>query len=210
MLSNSICCAQDITEYLDGRAVNVIETDDEINIYMLISMTGDASMYMLPHTAVTYEKAFYRGVEQMWEGSYMDKDVNIIIEKTGADDERKHIKVIFDRVKNADSFSCASKAENTIWIYSGDGRSVFSIFYDYQWFVYTSGHEMGHQLGLADAYSDKNELVRTSLKTPMNYISTPHAQEVDYYIMLKHRTWENDYVYNYSDDMEGISKYLSD
>ena len=48
---------------------------------MLISMTGDASMYMLPHTAVTYEKAFYRGVEQMWEGSYMGKDVNVIIEK---------------------------------------------------------------------------------------------------------------------------------
>ena len=69
---------------------------------------------------------------------------------------------------------------------------------------------MGHQLGLADAYSDKNELVRTSLKTPMNYISTPHAQEVDYYIMLKHRTWENNYLYDYSDDMEGISKYLSD
>ncbi|MDD6484534.1 MAG: hypothetical protein PUF72_08175 [Clostridiales bacterium] len=34
--------------------------------------------------------------------------------------------------------------------------------------------------------------------------------EVDYYIMLKHRTWENNYLYDYSDDMEGISKYLSD
>lgn len=151
MLSNHICSAQDITEYLDGRAVNVIETDDEINIYMLISMTGDASMYMLPHTAVTYEKAFYRGVEQMWEGSYMDKDVNVIIEKTGEDDEREHIKVIFDKVKNTDSFSRALKSENIIWLYSGDGRNVFSTFYGYTYFTYVSGHEIGHLLGLADA-----------------------------------------------------------
>ncbi len=207
---SGICYAEDMDDYLAGRALNVIETENEINIYMRISITDNASDYMIPNTAITYEKAFFRGVKETWEGSYKGKNMNVIMERVSPDDDRKHIKVIFDRVNDKDDYCCALKATDTIWMYSGDGRNHSLLFYDYQWFKSTAGHEMGHILGLGDVYSDENEQIRQNLKSPMNRSDeTPKAQELDYYIILTHRTWERNSGYRYSDDIDAVTKHLS-
>lgn len=209
MLNGIVCYAEDLTQYLGDRAVNVVENENEINICMRISITENAEDYMLPNTAVTYADAFFRGIKYMWEGEYNGKPVIVRLERVSSDDERIHVSAIFNLVKDTKSYSCADKHSNTIWIYSGDGREFSSLFYSYKWFTYAAGHEVGHILGLADVYSDENESVRLLLRSPLNYISTPQAQPVDYYMMLKYRTWElTDTLFVYSSDMEGIELFI--
>lgn len=209
LLCRAVCHAEDLSLYLNGRAVNVVESNESIDIYARYSMEGKASEYVIPNTQITYEEAFPRGIKDMWEGEYHGKPVKVNLEKVDAADENEKIKVKFDIVHGTESFSCASVGyDKNIWIYSGDGRDVTNIFYSYSWYTYAAGHEFGHAaLSLPDVYAD--DKLKDCLATPMNNHDTLRAQEVDYYMLLTHRTWELDGLYQYSDDMDSISKYLT-
>ncbi len=68
LLCSAICHAEDLSPYLNGRAANVIEGDESIDIYARYSMEGKASEYVIPNTQIIYEEAFPRGIKDMWEG----------------------------------------------------------------------------------------------------------------------------------------------
>lgn len=208
LLCSTICYAEDLSPYLNGRAANVIEGNESIDIYARYSMEGKASEYVIPNTQITYEEAFPRGIKDMWEGIYQGKPVKVHLEKVDTDMDCEKIKVVFDVVHDTESFPCASVGyDKNIWMYSGDGRSLGSVFYSYSWYTYAAGHEFGHAaLSLPDIYDD--ELLKDRLATPMNNHDTLHAQEVDYYMLLTHRTWEIDGLFQYSDD-EAVWKYIS-
>lgn len=201
------CKAEDLSPYMCGRAVNVTEDASGIDIYIRYCIDAKAEVYAVPKTQITYAKAFERGVKEMWSGSYKGRAVNVHMQKLDESDGGSKVKVNFDVVKTPDDFPRASPWENTIWLYSGDGRDFSSVFYGYDRFIFSAGHEMGHILGLADAYSD--ERVNNRLCTPMNTLTVRHAQEVDYYIMLKHRTWETEGVFRYGDD-ECITDFITE
>lgn len=201
--------AQDIDDYLAESAVNVIESDTSIDFYVRLAFDGeDVAGTVIPKTQVSYKTAFIRGVKLMWEGVYQDKPVKVHIEQVKTDYDGEKITVVFGAVNNREDFSCASKSSNKIWMYTGDGRSFYSLVYTYAEFLYTAGHEMGHIWGVSDIYSDDNELVRT-IKSPMNERDTFYAQDIDYYFILHNRTWELENPLAYSADEEVI-RYLEE
>ena len=203
LLCSTICYAEDLSPYLDGRAVNVIETDNSIDIYARYSMEGKAAEYVIPRTQITYEKAFPRAIKECWEGEYDGKPVNVHLERLAADSNQKKISVQFNIVHDTSCYSYALVGDDLreIHIYSGDGRSVSSVFYSYKEYMATAAHEFGHCIGLGDCYND--EKVSDWLVSPMNdSFHTMQAQAVDYYILLTHRTWENNGVFIYSQDSD--------
>lgn len=201
MLCSSICYAEDLSPYLNGRAVNVIESDDSIDIYARYSMEGAAAEYAIPYTQMTYDKAFPRAIKECWEGEYDGKPVNVHLEKINPDSIQKKISVKFDTVYDPSSYSYALVGDDIreIHIYSGDGRDFVSLLYSYKEYMATAAHEFGHCMGLGDCYND--EKVSGWLVSPMNSsFQVMQAQTVDYYILMTHRTWELGGVYRYSDD----------
>lgn len=205
----SVCNASELSQYLLGSAVNVIEHEDSISIYARISFVGDEKDDYVPNTAVTYSEAFMLGVRYVWSGVYNGKPVYVYLEEVEDSESVGKIRVLFDSVKTVLSFSHARKSSPTIWMYTGDGRAGTDHIYDYNAMLYVSGHEFGHAaLGLADAYADPNEQVKKYLKSPMNGWEYRQATDADYYILLKHRTWTQGGMFVYSRDRELLKQYL--
>lgn len=204
----TVCNAAELSKYLNGRAVNVTEDEDSIDIYAFVSFTGDEKDDYVPNTAVTYSEAFIIGVRYVWSGVYNEKPVKVHIEEVKNTSALNHVTVIFGSVTGKESYSHAQKASATIWMYTGDGRSGIDDIYDYNSFLYVSGHEFGHILGLSDAYKDLNKQVRENLKSVMNSWNCRHATDADYYAILKHRTWLGGIWFIYSSDRELLKIYL--
>lgn len=205
----SVCGAAGLSKCLNGSAVNVIEDEDSIDIYALVSFAGDEKDDFVPNTAVTYSEAFIIGVRYVWSGVYNENPVKVHIEEVKNTSALNHVTVIFGSVTGKESYSRARKASATIWMYTGDGRSGIDDIYDYNSFLYVSGHEFGHILGLSDAYKDLNKQVRENLKSVMNSWNCRHATEADYYAILKHRTWLGNIWFTYSSDRALMERYLS-
>lgn len=208
VFSASVSYAEDFSEYMDNRAVNVIESENSIDIYAYISITGSIADKKVLWYDDTYAQIFIKGVIKAWTGSYKGKSVTVNIQHLADDDKRRHVRVIIESPKSEKDFSCASKHENTIWMYSGDGRCGPNSIYSYNGFMYVAGHEFSHILGLADAYSDKNELIQKYLITPLGAWNCSHAQDVDYYLLLKYQTWKQDGYFAYSCDGD-VLRWLS-
>lgn len=218
-LVSLFCCRADtLTNYPSGRAVEVIEKSRSIDIYARIAVFGEIADDFIAGTDTTYENAFFQGVTEMWSGRYQGKSVKVHINHVSPDYAGSKVKVIFNKTEKAEDISCADKKSETIWIYTADGRD--GLFYTGTEFVYrgardsskaefmyTAGHEFGHILGLADCYNDDNKQVKKTLDTPMRSRKYSHACEVDYHIMLEHKTWLGESLYRYGDD-EHILSYL--
>lgn len=204
----SVCNAAELSKYLNGRAVNVTEDEDSIDIYTLVSFTGDEKDDYVPNTSITYSEAFMIGVKYVWSGVYDGKCVNIHIEEVADNVPTPKVRVIFDSVTGQQSFSHARKSPSTIWMYTGDGRVSTDHVYDYNGILYVSGHEFGHILGLGDAYADPNENVKQYLNSPMNGWECRQATDADYFIMLKHNTWLHGNLFIYSSDRDLMKQYL--
>ena len=192
------CQAVGFDKQLGGRAINVIECNNSIDIFAHISFGGEIAGEKFPNSEDTYGQAFIKGVKKVWEGSYKGKPVYVHIYVVPKTYRYNHIKVLIDSFKDKRDYSHTVKPHNTIFMYSGDGRDNYT--YSYDDFAYVSGHEFAHILGLADAYSDKNEYVRNYLLTPTGAWNCFHAQDVDYYFLLKYRTWEKNNLYEYGND----------
>ena len=198
----SVCSAAELSRYLDGRAANIVVSEDSIDIYALVSFIGNEKDEYVPNTYITYSEAFMLGVRYVWSGVYNGKCVNVHIEEVEDNEPVSKVRVIFDSVTGQESFSHARKAPPTIWMYTGDGRTSIDHMYDYNGILYVSGHEFGHILGLADAYADPNEKVKQHLNSPMNGWEWRQATDADYYILLKHATWIRGNMFVYSNDKE--------
>ena len=196
----SVCSAAELSKYLDGRAVNVTEDEDSIDIYALVSFVGDEKDDYVPNTSITYSEAFMIGVKYVWSGEYDGKSVNVHIEEVVGNTPIPKVRVIFNSVTGQQSFSHARKLPATIWMYTGDGRAGTDHVYDYNGILYVSGHEFGHILGLGDVYADTNEKVKQYLNSPMNGWDWRQATDADYFIMLKHNTWLHGNLFIYSSD----------
>lgn len=205
----SVCCAAELSRYLDGRAVNIVVSEDSIDIYALVSFIGDEKDEYVPNTSITYSEAFMLSVKYVWSGVYDGKCVTVHIEEVADNTPVQRVRVIFDSVTGQQSFSHARKSSPTIWMYTGDGRIGLDHMYDYNGILYVAGHEFGHILGLADAYADANETVRQYLNSPMNGWEWRQATDADYYIMLKHATWIRGNMFVYSSDKEFLEQYLT-
>lgn len=196
----------------ESQAVQVIETDKCIEIKANISFEGDLSDTLTPKRCFehvnepryTYKEAFVEGVKQMWEGTYKGKSVIVTLNEVDETDDTDKVHVIFLPVTNvgedSEDYPKAAKSWNTIWFYTGDGRTNSS--YDYHQIVdNVAGHEFGHILGLDDIYNEENSIVKNNLISPMNKLTTTKATNIDYYMILKYRTWEmDDFNVKYSDD----------
>lgn len=121
------------------------------------------------------------------------------IEEIPDDYEGEYVTVYINLTKNENDYCRASKSGKMIYMYSGDGRTK-KMYYNRSGFMYVSGHEFGHILGLANSYDDENEYVSKYLISPMGAWNTYHAQDTDYYLLLKYRTWEFDGYCGYSAD----------
>ena len=75
----TVCSAAELSRYLDGRAVNVTEDEDSIDIYALVSFIGDEKDDYVPNTTITYSEAFMIGVRYVWSGVYDGKRVKMCI-----------------------------------------------------------------------------------------------------------------------------------
>ena len=197
--------------FLSDSAVSVAETDNSIDIYARFAMKGEVADDFIGNT--TYEQLFVEGIKEMWEGEYNGKKVNVHAMNVCETDHVKKILVTFNDVTSEYEKSWANKQTGRIQMFTSDGRS--GIFYDgtgFIWrgakrapaeqFKYTSGHEFGHILGLADVYLDKDDAVRKNLETPMKSSKCKKATDADYYTLLTHKTWLLDNVYQYSDDKD--------
>lgn len=204
----SVCSAAELSKYLDGRAVNVTQDEDSIDIYALVSFIGDEKDDYVPNTSITYSEAFMLGVRYVWSGVYDGKCVNVHIEEVEDNTPVQKVRVLFDSVTGQYNFSHAQKAPPTIWMYTGDGRAGIDHVYDYNGILYVSGHEFGHILGLGDVYADTNEKVKQYLNSPMNGWDWRQATDADYFIMLKHNTWLHGNLFIYSSDRELLKWYL--
>ena len=204
----TVCSAAELSKYLDGRAVNVTEDEDSIDIYALVSFIGDEKDDYVPNTSITYSEAFMIGVRYVWSGVYDGKCVNVHVEEVEDNTPTPKVRVIFDSITGQQSFSHARKLPATIWMYTGDGRTGIDHMYDYNGILYVSGHEFGHILGLGDAYADQNEKVKKYLSSPMNGWECRQATDADYFIMLKHNTWLRGNMFTYSSDKEILEQYL--
>lgn len=206
----SVYSAAELSKYLDGRAVNVTEDEDSIDIYALVSFIGDEKDDYVPNTSITYSEAFMLGVRYVWGGVYDGKCVNVHIEEVEDNTPTPKVRVIFDSVTGQYSFSHAQKVPPTIWMYTGDGRVGVDHIYYYNGILYVSGHEFGHAaLGLGDAYADPNANVKKYLNSPMNGWEWRQATNADYYILLKHATWLRGNMFTYSSDKEILEQYLT-
>ena len=207
-LSNMALSAPSVLAAEDGP-VWVTETETSIQIEANICYEGLAEETVsCGQQKVTYKDAFEIGVKTVWEGMYRGKNVTVTLNEVPSESEQEKVTVIFCSVTEtgADSecYPKAAKALHTIWMYTGDGRNNTS--YDYNTIVnYLAGHEFGHILGLRDVYTESSELVRSSMMSPMSSQTFHHAQNIDYYIMLRYRTWEqDDFTVNYSDDQFAV------
>ncbi|MDO5397845.1 MAG: M43 family zinc metalloprotease [bacterium] len=208
------CCKAD-TNY--AGAVEVVE-GSSIDIYARIAVFGEIADDFIGTDNITYENAFFQGVTEMWSGEYQGKPVKVHLQHVSPEYNGAKIKVIFNKTEKPEDISYADKQSGTIWMYTADGRDgVFYTGTEFVYrgarnstkeeFMYTSGHEFGHILGLADCYNDDNERVRSTLETPMRSRQYHNAREVDYYILLNHQTWLADNLYRYSND-KLVFKYI--
>src|SRR5699024_5814957 len=109
----SVCSAAELSKYLNGRAVNVTEDEDSIDIYALVSFIGNEKDDYVPNTSITYSEAFMLGVRYVWSGVYDGKCVNVHIEEVENNEHVSKVRVIFDSVTGQESFSHAQKAPLT-------------------------------------------------------------------------------------------------
>ena len=94
----TVCSAAELSQYLDGRAVNVTEDEDSIDIYALVSFVGDEKDDYVPNTSITYSEAFMIGVKYVWSGVYDGKRVNVHIEEVEDNTPVQKVRVLFDSV----------------------------------------------------------------------------------------------------------------
>ena len=94
----SACSAAELSKYLDGRAVNVTQDEDSIDIYALVSFIGDEKDDYVPNTSITYSEAFMLGVRYVWSGVYDGKCVNVHIEEVEDNTPVQKVRVLFDSV----------------------------------------------------------------------------------------------------------------
>ena len=209
MTLQTVCGAAELSPYLNGQAVNVTEDEDSIDIYALVSFVGEEKDDYVPNTSITYSEAFMLGVQYVWSGMYNGKCVNVHIEEVVDSAPVKKVRVLFDSVKTKLNFPHALKQPPTIWMYTGDGRVGLNHLYDYNGILYVSGHDFGHAaLGLGDVYADENEKVCQYLNSPMNGWNGLRATAADYYILLKHSTWQRSDFFIYGSDHELLKRYL--
>ena len=192
------CRAIGYDRQLGGRVVNVIECAKSIDIFAHMSIGGELANEIFPGSEDTYGEAFIKGVKKVWQGKYRGKPVYVHIYTLPEAYPYRHIKVTIDKFTDESDYARTAKDSDKVWMYSGDGRNNYT--YSYDDFLYVSGHEFAHVLGLFDAYNDKNEYISKFLHTPAGAWNCFRAQDVDYYLLLKYRTWEQYGYYYYSND----------
>lgn len=207
LVCSAAAFADEFDDALEGRAVNVTETETDIDIYMRYSIIGSVADRRVPNEAVTYAEAFAEGVCEAWDGVFEGKSVNVHLRCTEEATPFPKVRVYFFDPSAVSDYSRASKAENEIRLCTGDGRTeLFGLRYTYRTFKNVAAHEAGHIFGLADAYRDENENIRTRISSIMRDNRT-HAAWVDYYIMLKYKTWLGDCCVSYGSDETVLGMY---
>ena len=117
------------------------------NAYALVanSETVDAPW------GISYAKAFLRGIEEYWSGSFGEYEVSTYARYNG-----KGIKVSFEdklgvSYMQSSIFGWSPDNPGKIRMYYGDARGNGNL-YSVDEFKWVSAHEFGHLLGVADAY----------------------------------------------------------
>lgn len=188
-------------EYIlsDNRAVDVVETDTNIDIYMRMVMIGEKADDFLPNERITYEMAFVQGICEKWSGEYEGKKVEVHIIQTEEATKAKKIRVYFDTAETSFERCCADKQALSVWMYINDLSTGIHLKYSYEGFKQVAAHEIGHIMGLADVYNDENEFIRQNAASIMRSWSYASATDFDYYVLLNHKTWLGNGYFQYSD-----------
>jgi RHS repeat-associated protein len=199
-----------------NNSVVVHEREEAIDIYLKLYIYGE----MADKTAengMTYKQAALQGITDGWQGEYDYKTVNVIInnlsgtlnglaEEKMIQNQSRHtvngynvitVEILsgmyYDSKQNATTNGVAwyesdnKLRPNCIKLYTGGkGYAPISI----NDFIQTAGHEMGHELGLVDAYNDnivgEGTAYENSMPSIMRYQWTVNgAQQIDYYSMMK-------------------------
>lgn len=88
--------AEDISLYLNGQAVNIIETKTNIDIYVRIAYEGeDIAKRIIPLTQISYGEAVTCGVKLMCDGEYDNKVIKVHFEKVNVNFDAEKVTVIF-------------------------------------------------------------------------------------------------------------------
>lgn len=103
-----VCNAMPV-DYLNGCAVNVIESSDSIDIYARVCFAGTEKDKYVPKTSVTYSEAFIIGAKYVWSGVYNNKAVRVHIDPVEDTALCKKIRVVISPVKDMYCYSNAQK-----------------------------------------------------------------------------------------------------
>ena len=187
-----------LEEYRKNNYIVVHEEEEAINIYLNVNISGELADKIIPGSDMTYRDAAVKGILTVWQGEYDYKTVNVFVEDFGdggthpEDYDVLPITIVEGegKVMNGDEVvrtapaltylpgdsARASKTE----LYTQNGHEL-----SYWEIMKTSGHEMGHGMGILDVYSDI--IVKDmGMDSIMNdHWKTDKAQQIDYYMLMQ-------------------------